>query len=1278
MTAPVSRFTLNDEFVESYAGVALPFGFNGLGNMVYMRTYSRLKQDGSGNEQWHETIRRVVEGTYEIQRQYIEKLALGWDEVQGQRSAREMFDRMFNMKFLPPGRGLWAMGTPIITEKHLGASLNNCFSGDTEVWVGPNLNNLKLVSLQDLYNREEPFQVVTPNPWKTSPATVNLFGQQQLALVSFAPLADVSSKFRLKYEVTRNHRWFLSNGSVTTNLTVGDCVKLTYFDLNPSFDGFAHGLVFDCYNRGSYVCLNSTLQKIIISGEFNQVVEMVEQSKFHHKTVIKDHGETHVYFELPDGIDWREMPTASHEISYQTGFLNGWISSSTIANLDTQNVFIVRNIKHQNEINWILERAPLLGYGVYDVKTTEVLLTKTPLTLKVESIAPYRQENVFCITEPETSSFMLSGGLITGNCAYVSTKGIGKYDKFSKPFIFLMDMSMLGVGVGFDTHGSKNGFIVKQPLPLITNLYTIEDTREGWVQSVEILMDSYETVESETLIFDYSKIRAAGLPLKTFGGLSSGHKPLETLHVNIRKTLDSNVGKTLTLTAIVDIMNMIGKCVVAGNVRRTAEISFGDHDSEEFMDLKNYSKNPERAEFGWTSNNSIFAPIGMDYTSAAARVKMNGEPGFAWLENMKAYSRMGDPPDHKDSRVEGGNPCVVATTVVMTADGPKTVDSLVGKPFLAVINESSYECKSGFFKTGTKPVYNLITEEGLSVRLTDNHKILTTQQGWVEARDLRPGNSIVVNNLRHSDWQNTESEEFEDGWLTAFMLTGGHVQNRDALRYFGRNNSEYMLSTAVEFLKDTADDGFERVERLTKKFSIDADQNILTDQILLTSSCFHKGFLRGLFNALGVIEHDQCIIVLKLLSPQHFPMVQQMFLHLGIFSKKCYNILSDLTELIIADDNAVYFQQVVDFGETLTAKAWSESVSLLNGWGIPTNAESFTATFKSLDYVGIEEVFDCTVETVHRFDANGLIVHNCLEQSLETYELCCLVETFPNRCTDIEDYLRTLKFAYLYAKTVTLCLTHWTETNRVLLRNRRIGCSVSGVAQFLAKHDLATLKEWLERGYKIIQEWDRVYSDWFCIPRSVKTTSVKPSGTVSLLAGSTPGMHYPEARFYIRRMRISKESPLVQSLKDAGYPLEVAVGSDGDTLVVEIPVDAGEGVRTVGEVSMWEQFSLAAFLQRYWADNQVSCTVTFDPEKEGGQIANALNYFQYQLKGISLLPRCGYGAFPQMPYEAITQEEYKQRDQTIDYSRLDFYKQTKHHQDGEGEVFCDGDNCKKM
>ena len=651
------KFVLSENFITKYKRKKAPFGFNGLGELVYMRTYSRIKDNGK-NERWWETVQRVVEGTYNMQMNHIESHQLGWNPWQAQKSAQDMYDRIFNMKFLPPGRGLWAMGTPITEKKGLYAALNNC--------------------------------------------------------------------------------------------------------------------------------------------------------------------------------------------------------------------------------------------------------------------------------------------------AFVSTKTLK--EDYAKPFCFLMDASMLGVGVGFDTKGAGEIVVKGVQSNRDEQVYEIPDTREGWVESLKLLLESYFHGQAP-MKFDYSKIRGAGEPISGFGGVASGHEPLEEIHGDIKKVLERNSGEPITITTIVDIMNLIGKCVVAGNVRRTAEIVFGDAHSEEYLDLKNYKVNPHRETYGWTSNNSVFAELGMDYTEAAKRIVDNGEPGFAWLENMRKYSRMKNGGDNKDHRVAGGNPC--------------------------------------------------------------------------------------------------------------------------------------------------------------------------------------------------------------------------------------------------------------------------------------------------------------------------------LEQSLESYELCCLVETFPSNHDDFEDYARTLKYAYLYAKSVTLGKTHWSDTNRVMLRNRRIGCSVSGVAQFITNRGLGELKNWLNDGYDVIQEWDKMYSDWFAVPKSIKTTSVKPSGTVSLLAGATPGLHYPESRFYIRRIRLSKHSELLEPLNKAGYKVEPAFGSEDTTMVVEVPVDVGEGIRTAAELSIWEQFNLAAFLQRHWADNQVSCTVTFNPDTEAEQIAPCLNYYQYHLKGISLLPRHDYGAYKQMPYEAIDEKTYKKEVKKLGKLSFGVIK----NEEADVDKFCNNDSC---
>ena len=121
----MEKFKLSENFINKYKRRKAPFGFNGLGELVYMRTYSRIKEDGK-NERWWETVQRVVEGTYTMQKNWIDSHQLGWNPWQAQASAQDMYERIFTMKFLPPGRGLWAMGTAVTEEKGLYAALNNC------------------------------------------------------------------------------------------------------------------------------------------------------------------------------------------------------------------------------------------------------------------------------------------------------------------------------------------------------------------------------------------------------------------------------------------------------------------------------------------------------------------------------------------------------------------------------------------------------------------------------------------------------------------------------------------------------------------------------------------------------------------------------------------------------------------------------------------------------------------------------------------------------------------------------------------------------------------------------------------------------------------------------------------------------------------------------------------------------------------------------------------------------------------------------------------------
>lgn len=989
------KFSLNEEFVKEYDNKKAPFGFNGLGELTYIRTYSRIKDDGS-NEDWKEIIERVTNGTYSIQKRWIKQNKLRWNEKKAKLSAQTMFDKIFNMKFMPPGRGLWSVGSPIIEERELFAAANNCG---------------------------------------------------------------------------------------------------------------------------------------------------------------------------------------------------------------------------------------------------------------------------FCTTE------------------HVASEG-------SKPFRFLMDMSMLGVGIGFDVKG-EGSFTIQCPSKNSAKTIKIEDTREGWIDSTADLIDSF-FFGTDELEFDYSAIRLVNEPIKGFGGVSSGPQPLIDLHNSIRKILGNNTGKKITSTIIVDLMNLIGKAVVAGNVRRTAEIVFGDPNSEEYLDLKNYQVNPHRAEYGWTSNNSVFANIGMDYTDICDRIQINGEPGLAWLGNMKDYSRMVDPPDYKDDQVAGGNPCIVGSTLIAVADGRNAVQikDLVDTTYPVYTIKDGQVVIGNSVKTWktreNAEIWKLTLDDGSILLATPDHKIMLRNGEYIELKNLVAGQSLMPFNsyLSNNNYRQISSNKKRD--RRQYRMIAEHNGLIVDPKTTAIHHSDF--NSLNDFIDNLIPMSHEEHQKLhsQRMMGLDNPYHRMSDEWRLT---FDLRDMSGDKNPMFGKKHKGSTLnVIGKKSKANWANQKDIMID-SIKNGMTTDVKKRISDARIANSPRVECVcPVCDKSKMLVAskaknfKTCSTSCSNVNR---KREKDMYNHKVVSVEFHGYEDVYDMTVEDTHNFGvitsvgdenavtSSGIFVHNCLEQSLEPYELCTLVETFLNNHETLEEFLETLKYSYLYAKTITLGQTHWEETNEVMMRNRRIGCSLSGVAQFMAKHGIETLRQWLMAGYAELERLDKVYSDWFCVPLSIKKTSNKPSGTVSLVAGAWPGIHHLEARFHIRRMRLSKYSKLIKPLEKAGYGIEPAFGSEDSTVVVSIPVDAGAGIRGLREVSMWEQLAIAAFMQRYWADNQVSVTITFDPVSEGHQIKHALNYYQYQLKGVSFLPRLEYGAYPQMPYEEITEEKFVEMSSKL--KTLNFKDIS--GEEANVEKYCNNDSC---
>lgn len=560
------------------------------------------------------------------------------------------------------------------------------------------------------------------------------------------------------------------------------------------------------------------------------------------------------------------------------------------------------------------------------------------------------------------------------NCGALSTITLDSDPTF--PFIRMMEMSMLGVGVGFDTKG-EGKLVINQPYGANVKV-VVDDSREGWFESLDLLLRSYFEEQKDEVHFDYSKIRPAGAPIMGFGGVAAGPEPLIQLHRRLRNLLNNRQGQTITSTDIVEIMNMIGKCVVAANVRSSAQIALGNVNDNEFLTLKDPMLYPERMGFdkdqhsggplvgeggiwvnseeggwGYTSNNSVLAEVGMNLDHLVDGIKLNGEPGVIWIDMCQQYGRLVDPRNDKDYRVTLINPCS--------------------------------------------------------------------------------------------------------------------------------------------------------------------------------------------------------------------------------------------------------------------------------------------------------------------------------EQPLENNELCTLVETYPTNCDDLQDYLRTLKFAYLYGKTVTLLPTHWKETNEVMIRNRRIGTSMTGLAEFVEEHGWSELKMWQDKGYQELKKWDVLYSEWLGVRESIKLSTIKPAGTTSLVFGVTSGCHWPKkSRKYARTVRETVNSTMAEAMRDAGYHVEPNVQNPQFGLVVTCPT-VGPNIRGESEVSIWEKTALAAQCQRWWSDNSVSVTITFDPETEAKEIPAVLRAFDGQLKSVSFLPSVE-GVYAQAPYQSVDEQAWQQmydNIKPIDWDRL----YAGDAADAEGERYCTTDYC---
>jgi ribonucleotide reductase alpha subunit len=264
----------------------------------------------------------------------------------------------------------------------------------------------------------------------------------------------------------------------------------------------------------------------------------------------------------------------------------------------------------------------------------------------------------------------------------------------------------------------------------------------------------------------------------------------------------------------------------------------------------------------------------------------------------------------------------------------------------------------------------------------------------------------------------------------------------------------------------------------------------------------------------------------------------------------------------------------------------------------------------------------------------------CAEQSLADGETCCLAEVFLPNIRSKEELLDVCTLLYRINKHSLALQCHQKVTEAIVHENMRMGIGITGVLQSTEEQ-----KAWLSETYTQLRTYDEWYSQKHGFNKSIKLTTVKPSGTLSLLPGVTPGCHPAYARFMIRRIRISSNHALVQVCKDHGYHVEYQQNFDGSedhsTVVVSFPFRHPDHAVLAKDMTAISQLETVKWLQEVWSDNSVSCTVYYRPE-ELPEIRKYLKKnYKNNHKSLSFLLHSEHG-FKQAPLEEITEEQYNE------------------------------------